>query len=81
MKHRPPTIRDQCIEYLLGEMAEDALPEFERQLTASPQVNRELQIQSEILAALAVPTLALGLFFGKFKAIADQAIVLMTTNM
>ena len=38
-------------------------------------------LQYAVLVSLAVPTLALGLFFEKFKALADQAIVLMTTGV
>ncbi len=34
-------------------------------------------LQYTVLAVLAVPTLALGLFFGEFKALADTAITLM----
>jgi len=38
-------------------------------------------LQYTILGALALPTLALGLFFGEFKGLADRAIALMTTGM
>jgi NADH-quinone oxidoreductase subunit N len=37
-------------------------------------------LQYTVLAVLAVPTLALGLFFGEFTSLADRAIVLMTTG-
>jgi hypothetical protein len=35
-------------------------------------------LQYTVLAVLAVPTLALGLFFGQFKDLADTAVSLMT---
>ena len=35
-------------------------------------------LQYVVLAVLAIPTLALGLFFGEFKALADTAISLMS---
>ncbi len=38
-------------------------------------------LQYTILAVLAIPTLVLGLYFGQFKALADQAIALMTVHM
>ena len=37
-------------------------------------------LQYTVLALLAVPTLALGLYFGQFKGLADQAIAMMTTG-
>jgi len=38
-------------------------------------------LQYTVLGALAVPTLVLGVYFGQFKALADQAIALMTVHM
>ncbi len=38
-------------------------------------------LQYTVLAVLAVPTLVLGVYFGQFKALADQAIALMTVHM
>jgi NADH-quinone oxidoreductase subunit N len=38
-------------------------------------------LQYTVLGVLAVPTLALGLFFGQFKELADTAIELMTSGM
>jgi NADH-quinone oxidoreductase subunit N len=38
-------------------------------------------LQYVVLAALAIPTIGLGLFWGNFKVLADQAISLMTTGM
>ena len=38
-------------------------------------------LQYAVLAVLAIPTLGLGLFFGEFKALADNAIRLLTTGM
>ncbi len=38
-------------------------------------------LQYTILAVLAIPTLVLGLYFGQFKALADQAIALMAVHM
>ena len=38
-------------------------------------------LQYTVLAVLAVPTLGLGLFFGEFKELADQAIRLLSTGM
>ena len=38
-------------------------------------------LQYTVLGALAIPTLALGLFFGPFKDLADNAIRLLTTGM
>jgi len=37
-------------------------------------------LQYAVLVVLAVPTLALGLFFGEFTGLADRAVVLMTTG-
>jgi len=38
-------------------------------------------LQYTILGVLTVPTLVLGIYFGQFKALADQAIALMTVHM
>jgi len=38
-------------------------------------------LQYTVLAVLAIPTLALGLFFGRFKALADRAIEVMTAGL
>jgi hypothetical protein len=35
-------------------------------------------LQYVLLASLAVPTIVLGLYFGDFKTLADQAIAMMT---
>jgi NADH-quinone oxidoreductase subunit N len=37
-------------------------------------------LQYTVLVVLAVPTLALGLFFGEFTGLADRAVVMMTTG-
>jgi len=38
-------------------------------------------LQYTVLGVLTVPTLVLGVYFGQFKALADQAIALMTVHM
>jgi NADH-quinone oxidoreductase subunit N len=38
-------------------------------------------LQYALLAVLAIPTLALGLFFGQFTGLADRAVLLMTTGL
>ncbi|MCP4572562.1 MAG: NADH-quinone oxidoreductase subunit N [bacterium] len=38
-------------------------------------------LQYTVLGVLAIPTLALGLFFGRFKGLADRAIEMMTTGL
>lgn len=44
---------DRCMLYLLGELSAAESAEFEQCLAESPELNRELLVQSELLCALA----------------------------
>ncbi len=48
-------ITERCTEYLLGELSAQQSREFEQQLANSPQLNRELLVQAELLCALSTP--------------------------
>lgn len=54
----PPTgksvesMQERCIDYLLGELSAEESADFEGHLAASPELNRELLAQSDLLCAM-----------------------------